>query len=253
MGCGWPGSSCSKNVVDANIKGLITVMNTASQKCKSDISQTQFLNISGGKGNTYNFTENWNQVVQFNSNCVQSIAFDTNVSQEASQEAQQIAQSISDFLALGSASAENVARLNQDLSIQVTNAFSQTCITNISQTQGVSITGGEGNTYNFFQDWSQFNNAMIDCVMNDKAVSNTSQKMVQEIDQSATAKAEGLGSFISGIIMVIIALIGLLVFGYMLIRGSGMRRDYTGGGTQALYATALQTALPVDAENAASA
>jgi hypothetical protein len=221
------GFSYSKNIVDADIKSIINVMNSASQTCKSNISQTQFQNFNNINNSRININQNWDQIIQFNYDCLQNVSFQNDTSQKVSQEAKQIAESISEFLALGAADAENVARLNQDLAIQVSNAFSQTCAVDISQTQGQVFNNIQGSDITIFQNWNQYNNSMINCVMQDSAVSNTSQEMQQVIDQSATAKALGLGSLISGFIIIIIAVIALLIFGYMLIKNSGFRRSYT--------------------------
>lgn len=212
VGALFSSKSTSENVSNETVQGLINVANSAAQSCQVSATQIQSANISGNTGGNINVTENWKQFLILNSECIQSVTFQNNISQLMEQEADQLAKSIAQQFQLASAEAKNVANATADLSIQVSNAFTQNCTGYESQIQTFKLTNNTDVTANVYQNWEQYNSSTFKCVMRDQAVNNTTQRMQQDIGQQAEATVQNFFAVILGMIFAIFALIGIIVF-----------------------------------------
>lgn len=213
IGAFFSSGSTAENIATETIQALVNVSNFASQSCVISADQIQSANISGNTGGNFNIRENWSQFLVLDSKCIQSVTFQNNISQLMSQEAEQIAKAISQQFQLSSANAKNVVNETANLSIQISNSFVQNCAGYESQIQSVNLTDNTDVNANVYQNWEQYNASQFQCVMQDQAVNNTTQRIQQSVDQQAEATIQNFFAVLFGIIFGIFAIIGLIIFG----------------------------------------
>lgn len=208
----------AKNISEETIKGLITISNKATQKCIQDASQIQEVIISGNNKSNIVVNNDWTQQLLLTTNCVQNVSFNNDIGQAMAQEAQQLAKAISQQFQLASAKASNLSRATAELSINVSNAFVQECISSESQEQIAILKNNTKSDINVFNNWQQYNMSTFDCVMKDSAVTNARQKVDQITTQQATATVENFMAGIIGAIFAVFAIIGLIIFAIFFFR-----------------------------------
>ena len=207
----------SENIANETVQALINVSNSASQSCQISADQIQSINISGNTGGTFNVNQDWTQYLVLQSTCSQNVTFQNDISQLMAQEADQIAKTISQQFQLGSAASKNVSNQTANLSIQVSNAFVQNCTGYESQIQVATLTNNTNTDVNLYQNWEQYNASTFECVMNDRAVNNTTQQLQQTVNQQAETTVQNFFAVIFGAIFGIFAIIGIIIFGLIFL------------------------------------
>lgn len=202
----------SENISRETVQALINISNSASQNCEISAGQVQSANISNNKDININLTENWDQYLLLNTNCIQNVTFQNDISQAISQEVDQLAKNISQQFQLNTSASKNVSEQVANLSIQVSNAFTQNCNGFESQTQDFNLVNNETVNATVYQNWKQYNSSTFNCVMKDKAVNETAQQLNQTVNQQAETTVQNFFAVIFGSIFAIIAIIGLIIF-----------------------------------------
>lgn len=216
----------SSNISSEIVKSLVQVTNTAAQGCVFQADQVQNVTISGASGGTFIINEDWQQNLNLNSECLQSVNFQTSTKQAIQEEIKQLAKSIAQQFGLSAAESYNLAREVAQISTQVTNSYLQNCVNSEAQIQNFELVNATNVTGYVYQNWDQYNTSTISCIMQDQAVTDTSQQISLTTEQTAEATVQnflaGILAAIFGILAVIgLIFFGLVFFGFIFLKGGG--------------------------------
>lgn len=208
----------SVNVGKQTVNSLIQSTNTVTSSCTIEGSQLQGQKVTCGTGATCNVNNNWNQTTNMNTACLQDSDVQNQLDSTSQQSAEQTAQSQTAAFALSTAQSKNYYQSTAQLTTIIDNTFVQNCTGYNTQYQFQDVEAAQGSTVNSYNDWSQYNNSMTDCVSNNTAVNGVSQAISQNLDQQAKTKVTSFLGMIISIIVVIIVIVVVFILLFFLIK-----------------------------------
>ena len=233
------------DTVNTMIQAGVSVVNSVNQKCLPSVQNFSDIQIVAENGAVININEiDLSQIVQLNSQCFSSAQISTQVSQDIQNQIAQVASSTAGLLNWGSADAENFISNSYNLSQDISNTFFQKCSPVASNTSTIGIEAkGTGSVINVgYLSLKQANDVTSNCVQNVVANSTAAQNLEQIINQSATAKAEGLGDILKWILIILVVggvvILIVMIFTAILKAGGGAIGAATGGGAPKIELTA---------------
>lgn len=204
----------TKNVADANLTAIASVVNDAVQNCAQEISQdiAQYAQFNNDKiQGSINISAENSLVLK--EGCLQSEQASTQLDTALQATAAQTAQTIAQQFSLDSAKAKNIIDINAKIASEIKNNFVQVCANQVSQDIRQSVNLSETEVAGSITlNAKNYQEAMVKCSATGTSINNLKQQLELQINQSAIAKVESffLPFFIA--LMVIIGVIALFLF-----------------------------------------
>jgi F0F1-type ATP synthase membrane subunit c/vacuolar-type H+-ATPase subunit K len=194
------GSTITENAATLTASAIVQFMNQTNQNCYYNFNQNVVIDIETRGREKVNVTlGSIEQKLVLDQTCQQTNTIDSTVTQALSQQVEQLAQSIvQQFQITGKTEANNIVNAVANVATSVSNSFVQTCSVQGSQNQYILIT---------------------DCALQDTVVNQAIQELAQQIDQSSKSVVENFIAGIFGPVLGIIALVGIIVLAFLLLRG----------------------------------
>lgn len=210
-------SSYASNTVNDGVKISVNVLNEATQNCQTQVLEAQDISIEDNTGVTVDIGDiNWSQVISLNDQCTQTSTTQNSISNSLEQTISQISKAVGQAFSIpgNSAQSENNTKLWTDIGTTITNTYNQKCKQLLINEQTVNIKDNTDSKVIIGNlNWDQSTDAMISCIQNDESVTSVKNKIVQNIEQKATAVIEGLLSGLFTIILIIIVIVGVIILG----------------------------------------
>ncbi|AYV86188.1 MAG: hypothetical protein Solumvirus1_63 [Solumvirus sp.] len=203
----------AENELNNVINAGISVVNKSVQDCLPKLSNTNNIQFKATNGGVIDIgTIDVNQIVTVDTNCVANNAASTQLSQDIQNQMAQTAAATVGALSLGSTDANNYINSVTNLSQQISNSFLQKCSPTANNTANFQVAAdGTGSQFKLgFYNLNQAISGVTQCMQTTVADSQAAEDLKQSIDQSATAKNEGLLDFL-GIILAVLAVIAVIV------------------------------------------
>ena len=204
------GNTLAQNIVNENTNALVEVINSTTQNCQSNVNQSEFIKVCGNTAQNITIGGNFSEVYQVSIACVQSASFQNTISQKLQETVQQLAKSISQSLDFnpGTTESNNVTNLVTNLATVIQNNYTQNCISNTTQNEGIAVCNNTvAGNITVAPTFSEFGTSTINCVQNSVAVNAVQQSFISSIEQTAEATVE---SFLGPLLFILI--ICLLIF-----------------------------------------
>ena len=206
------GAAISKNVAKQIIDTSTSIANSYVQNCSGTGSQVFGLDVSSGCTANIGSINISNQQV-INVKCVQNTT--TQNSMKADIQAQITQQALAAAQSIGGPSlsyAENISNFSAKAASDITNVYTQTCMAQASQTQGI-VCGGTGSSLtvgaiNISGQQTQY----TDCTANNSTINDLTTELASIINSQTSAKeADTLGTFV----VVGLIILGILGLGFI--------------------------------------
>lgn len=211
------GGASSKNDVNNTIKQLVEVITNSVQACSTN--GRNITNITVKSDCEYGdilITDNkFEQKAALDLKCVSDVSTNTNVKQDLQTMVKQQAEAIAQQFQLGGADAENITNQLLDISTSIQNKYSNTVNANLDNIVGVNVDRtncSSGNVIVSENTFSQVVDITLSAIQKVDSINIATQKVINTIDQKATAKVE---PFFGGSILLSIAcmaFIGLFIW-----------------------------------------
>lgn len=202
----------AQNELDSVINAGISVVNKSVQSCSSPVGNVADYTIVAENGSTVNIGElNTTQAIKIDTNCVANNSTSTQLSQDIQNQMAQTAAATVGALSMGSTDANNYINSVTNLSQEISNTFIQKCSPAITNQAALNIKAtNNSQIYAAFINTNQSIDATTQCMQTTVANSQAAQDLKQSVDQSATAKNEGLLDAI-GLILAILGVIAIII------------------------------------------
>jgi hypothetical protein len=184
--------SSSSQVTDEQINDVITtaVINN-TQNCKGLVEQVQDVTF-GEVGGNFTLSEiSFIQDATLNATCAGESNTADNIKTSVEQGLQQFVSSRTGFFSTGSSNSQANNTLINKISNQFTTNNIQNCLSEIAQIQDVSAEIVKGNVDITKTSFDQSAQVVTNCMANNKVVSESSNQLVSNINQSSSASSEG--------------------------------------------------------------
>jgi uncharacterized protein YabN with tetrapyrrole methylase and pyrophosphatase domain len=224
------GNSVATNKVEQDINEVFNVTNEVISSCGQRGIERQAidfdnLDVSG----TINVNTDWSQVVKVNQTCTQTTNIKTKLDNKLKDKISQIAKSTTEALSAGKSASNNYAKLMEKLALNVSNVTSNKCIQTQLQSASIKIKNSKAKNINVVANWNQEMQGLFKCVQGTDSVENIKQELINTLDQSATAKTEGIAGILGAIYIVAIIVIGVVVFYFIKSGGANKAIDASSG------------------------
>lgn len=224
------GNDVSKNVVNSISSVSNSVVTNSFQDCSTTVSSIQQISLDGCTDVDLEDIA-MRQVVSLEGGCASANKVNTDISTNMDAAIQQQADSVSQMFQLSSAESDNVTNITQELSTAVAESFSQNCASTLDNRQIISCSNSSG-VFVKRVDFDQTIQATLSCIQNNESITKLTNELSTAISQTASAKTEGLFSWLSNLIMlIIIGCVALLVLKFVFQKRGG------GGGASARVPT----------------
>lgn len=217
------GASQSSNVANVTLEAVTDVSTKIIANSNTSTNQTQGIVITGGKGGVKvgNITQKTTATV--NTKNLMKAMSSTTAQQDLTAKLSQAATSITsgiNFAQYSDANNEIDNTLKQ--TIDITSDIENSCVGQVNSQQTIVIDGGEGGVVGGNINQESVANIFQECITNAVTSNSSAQKLQYTLDQSATAKSEGLTAWGIALIigMVILAIaVPVIVEGNVVING----------------------------------
>ncbi len=211
------GQTYASNTVEAGISVAVNAIIESTQICQSRVLQSNDLNIVGNRGSVINIGAiDWSQVISLNETCSQSAQSSLSIDNTLDQTIKQIAAATSQAFeaSVNSTDAQNISESWERIGEKIKIAYTQTCQELLVQQNTANISDSVSSRITLASlNWSQSTDSVVNCVQKTAAVVDLKNKLVQDIEQKATATVESLLGGLIGIIIIIIIIIAVVVLG----------------------------------------
>ncbi len=206
------GGAVSENVLNDVINIINSVAIKSSNNCTHAVSEDLNLTIVDSKvgGSIDLFGVDFSQALLVKQNCITSAKVYTSSNQKLNQVITQIAKALVQALGIGVADTKNIAHVLNNIRNRVSEAFEQTCKTQLHQGLSVQI-DGSGDIFLYDVDFSQTVEDISECILNIVSTDQSVQDLSQKIAQKATSEVEGLLGPLMAIVIIIVIIIGGLI------------------------------------------
>ena len=180
------GASISNNVAKDTQAIVASITNDFTQRCQQSTSNDQTIDLTKCKDvkiDEINLSNN----VAISTKCVQNNSTQNQIKEAITSQLSQQAKSVTQALGLPSVNvANNIIDASANVGEQVANAFSQTCVNDISSSQMFNCSESEGVTIGVI-NFENNNQGLVDCVQKNTAVNNALLEYSRVIGQTAAA------------------------------------------------------------------
>lgn len=187
------GSAVSKNITKAATEAIAKVSNTIISSTKLTTDQTQIISVTDVDGDVHISGNTFTQKANVNIKSLLNALVQEDVQQDLVMQIAQAAKSIVSGLNIFQfPNAQNEINLFLKASTELVTSISQACTASVSENQIITISRVKGNVYITNNVMSEIANIFESCIEDAVSKNSIFQKLQEKIDQSATAKAEGL-------------------------------------------------------------
>jgi hypothetical protein len=246
------GSAVSKNITKAITESIANVSNSIIQSIQLTTDQTQIISVTDVEGDVVISGNTFTQKASINMKSLMNVLLQENVQQDLALQLAQACKSIVSGLNLFQfPNAQNEINTFLKASIELLNTINQTCMSSISENQTITVTRVKGNVYIVNNVMTEIANIIQSCVQDAVVKNSVFQKLQEEIDQRASATAEGLSLWQIIILIVIIlciplvsvvggvAVVGRFLFPLSLLIGVGGLVTYNEWTSETVYSHAF--------------
>jgi hypothetical protein len=250
------GSAVSKNITKAATEAIAKVSNDIVSTTKLTTDQTQIISVTDVDGDVVISGNTFTQKANINMKSLMNTLVQEDVQQNLTMEIAQACKSIVSGLNIFQfPNAQNEINLFLKASAELMNTISQSCASSISENQVISVSRVKGNVYITNNLMQEFADIFGSCVQNAVSKNIVYQKLQEKIDQSATAKAEGLDLWQIIIIVALVlgipfvsviggvAVVGRYLFPLSILAGSGCLVAYYTWIEETVYSHAFSTLI----------
>jgi len=250
------GSAVSKNITKAATEAIAKVSNTIISSTKLTTDQTQIISVTDVDGDVHISGNTFTQKANVNIKSLLNALVQEDVQQDLTMQIAQAAKSIVSGLNIFQfPNAQNEINLFLKASAELVTSISQSCAASVSENQVITVSRVKGDVYITNNVMSEMASIFEACV--EEAVSKNVifQKLQEKVDQSATAKAEGLDlwqiiiliAIVLGIPIVSaiggIAVVGRYLFPLSIVAGAGCIVLYFTWVKETVYSHAFSTLI----------
>jgi hypothetical protein len=250
------GSAVSKNITRAATEAIAKVSNDIVSTTKLTTDQTQIISVTDVDGDVVISGNTFTQKANINMKSLMNTLVQEDVQQNLTMEIAQACKSIVSGLNIFQfPNAQNEINLFLKASAELMNTISQSCASSISENQVISVSRAKGNVYITNNLMQEFADIFGSCVQNAVSKNTVYQKLQEKIDQSATAKAEGLDLWQIIIIVALVlgipfvsviggvAVVGRYLFPLSILAGAGCLVAYYTWIEETVYSHAFSTLI----------
>jgi hypothetical protein len=228
------GSAVSKNITKAATEAVAKVSNDIITSTKLTTDQTQIISVTDVDGDVVISGNTFTQKANINIKSLMNTLVQENVQQNLTMQIAQACKSIVSGLNIFQfPNAQNEINLFLKASSELMTTISQTCAASVSENQVITVSRVKGNVYIEGNVMAEMADIFGSCIQNAVSKNTVYQKLQEKIDQTATAKAEGLDlwQIIILIAMVLgipfistiagVAVVGRYLFPLSIVAGAG--------------------------------
>ena len=206
------GAAQSSNVAKVTTKAVSKIASEIIQNQKISTDQNQMINVSGGSGDVVIEGNHFNQKVNVNMKALLKALVQQKAQQDLATELAQSTKSVVSGLNFGQFSdASNNMETFMKASIDISTKVSQTCAANVGQTQSINVDNRDGNITIRDNTFDQLTEVFSKCVTDAVSGNSSIQKLQQKLNQSASAKSEGVSLWPIAAIIIAFFLTGGVV------------------------------------------
>lgn len=233
------GSSVSKNITKAATEAVAKVSNNIIMTTKLTTDQTQVISVTDVDGDVHISGNTFTQKANINIKSLMNTLVQEDIQQALTMEIAQAAKSIVSGLNLFQfPNAQNEINLFLKASAELMNTISLSCAASVSENQVITVSRVKGTVYIENNVMSQMADIFQSCIQDAVSKNTIYQQLQEKIDQSATAKAEGLDlwqiiilvAMVLGIPVVSVvsgvAVVGRYLFPISILAGAGCLAAY---------------------------
>lgn len=250
------GSAVSKNITKAATEAVAKVSNNIITKTKLTTDQTQIISVTDVDGDVHISGNTFTQKANVNIKSLMNTLVQEDIQQALTMEIAQACKSIVSGLNIFQfPNAQNEINLFLKASAELMNTISLSCAASISENQVITVSRVKGSVYIENNVLSQMADIFQSCIQDAVSKNTIFQQLQEKIDQSATAKAEGLDlwqiiiliALVLGIpfISVIggVAVVGRYLFPLSILAGAGCLTAYYTWVDESVYSHAFSTLI----------
>lgn len=246
------GSAVSKNITQATTEAIAKVSNNIITSTKLSTDQSQIISVTDVDGDVHISGNTFTQKANINMKSLMNALVQEDIQQALTMEIAQTCKSIVSGLNIFQfPDAQNDINLLLKASSELLNTMSLYCASSMTENQVITVSRVKGNVYITNNVMTQIADIFQSCVQDAVSKNTIFQKLQAKIDQSATAKAEGLDlwqliiliALILGIPLVSIvggvAVVGRYLFPLSILLGAGCLVAYYKWVEETVYSHAF--------------
>lgn len=250
------GSAVSKNITKAATETIARVSSSIIEKTKLSTDQTQIISVTDVDGDVVISGNTFTQKANINIKSLLNALVQEAIQQDLTMQIAQACKSIVSGLNLFQfPNAQNEINLFLKASAELMTTISQSCIASVSENQEIKVTRIKGEVYIKDNVMSEMTNIFGSCVQNAVSKNSIFQHLQEKIDQTATAKAEGLDLWQIIILILIVlgipfisaiggmAVLGRYLFPLSIVAGAGCFAVYYTWVDETVYSHAFSPLL----------
>ena len=209
-------SSNASNILDNTITQSINILNRSIQRCETPITQISGISITGCTNVVIRGVD-LEQNGQIKIECAQSTSSSSDIKPQIEINFRMAAEAINQALNLNisSTTAQNITNLMQQLSTEIINTYSSTCLGPVVQKQTIELecASNLGGMITIEQvNFRQTASALTNCVQANNSVNTITTDIKNIIQQQARSVVEPIFTIGSLIIILIIVLLFVFIF-----------------------------------------
>lgn len=246
------GSAISKNITNAATAAIAKVSNNIIVSTKLSTDQTQIISVADVDGDVHISDNTFTQKANINIKSLLNALIQESVQQDLTMQIAQACKSIVSGLNMFQfPNAQNEINLFLKASVELMNTISHSCTASLSENQTITVSRIKGNVYITGNVFNQIADIFQSCVADAVSKNTVFQQLQEKIDQSATAKAEGLNlwqiiiliAIVLGIPLVSliggVAVVGRYLFPLSIVAGAGCLAAYYSWTDETVYSHAF--------------
>jgi hypothetical protein len=250
------GSAVSKNITKATTEAVAKVSNDIIMSTKLSTDQTQVISVTDVDGDVHISGNTFTQKANLNIKSLMNTLVQEDIQQALTMQIAQACKSIVSGLNIFQfPNAQNEINIFLKASAELMNTISLSCAASLSENQVITVSRVKGNVYIENNVMSQMADIFQSCIQDAVSKNTIFQQLQEKIDQSATAKAEGLDlwqiiiliALVLGIpfISVIggVAVVGRYLFPLSIVAGAGCLAAYYTWVDESVYSHAFSTLI----------
>lgn len=250
------GAAVSKNITKAATEAIAKVSNNIIQNSKLTTDQTQIISVTDINGDVNISGNTFTQKANINMKSLMNVLVQEDIQQVLTEEIAQTCKSIVSGLNIFQfPDAQNEINIFLKASTELMNTISSSCASTIGENQVITVSRVKGTVNITNNVMSQIADIFQSCIQEAVSKNTVFQKLQEKIDQSATAKAEGLDlwqiiiliALVLGIPFVSaiggVAVVGRYLFPLSIFAGIGCLAAYYSWVEESVYSHAFSTLI----------
>ena len=202
------GGDLSKDISHVVTKILTKVTISATNNCQIKVNSLNDITIDDSSG--INFSHNnFSDVFVVKQKCMNTTNTKTNIKNNVKNAVTQITKTIDRAFEIpkGSKKAITVSSIVNNIATEISESFTNNCAQIFNTTNRVTLNGDNSIVF-AYNDFSTTINSVTECILKSTDIGSFSNKLTNQISQTATTKVKSILGALIWIIIVIIIVIG---------------------------------------------